>query len=352
MSMPGLSGFEVQIAHSVEEIGQAAWDHLSRDEPFASYRWYRFGEAVLADTTPVYIILSQQGEPLARATFWLTREEPLPFSSRLVRQMLGGLLHRWPLLVCRSPWRSCTSGLILPAPPLRDAALMAIIQVAWDLARQHRVSFLAFDYLEDAEAEQLGASKAFVPVSATDPGTYLAITWPDFDSYLKHLSKSARSHYRRHSKFAAELGIQIKRYPAVTSVDQAMDLIRNVENHHDAAPDPWVRLALENATMVDATWLAAEIEGRLVGCQILLRDGEAYLHTGAGLDYSIQYAYFQLTYEAIRCAIDQGARLLQGGSGAYEFKRRLGFQLQRNNRTAFGANNGLLRWIGQRLSAA
>ena len=44
--------FDVQIVHSVEEIGQEAWDHLAGDRPFASYRWYRFGERVLADNVP------------------------------------------------------------------------------------------------------------------------------------------------------------------------------------------------------------------------------------------------------------------------------------------------------------
>ena len=36
--MLGSNGFEVQIAHSVEEIGQAAWDHPGGGRPFASYR--------------------------------------------------------------------------------------------------------------------------------------------------------------------------------------------------------------------------------------------------------------------------------------------------------------------------
>ena len=50
--------FDVQVAHTIEEIGQEAWDHLDKDRPFASYRWHHFSEKVLADNTPIYIVLS------------------------------------------------------------------------------------------------------------------------------------------------------------------------------------------------------------------------------------------------------------------------------------------------------
>jgi hypothetical protein len=45
--------FDVQVFHSVEELGPEAWDRLGKERPFASYRWYRFGETVLADDKPL-----------------------------------------------------------------------------------------------------------------------------------------------------------------------------------------------------------------------------------------------------------------------------------------------------------
>lgn len=91
--------FDIQIAHSVRDVDQAAWDALGQGRPFASSRWYRYGEAVLSSSTPLYIIFSQAGQALGRATFWLKRQEALPTPSRLMRGILGAVLQRWPLLI-------------------------------------------------------------------------------------------------------------------------------------------------------------------------------------------------------------------------------------------------------------
>jgi predicted N-acyltransferase len=61
------TAFDVQVAHSVEEVGQAAWDYLGDGQPFTSFRWYRFAEAALSSDQPIYVVLSRQGEPLASA---------------------------------------------------------------------------------------------------------------------------------------------------------------------------------------------------------------------------------------------------------------------------------------------
>ena len=347
----GFMDFDLQIAYSVEEIGQEAWDRLSGGRPFASYRWYRYGETVLADSTPIYIILSRCGEPVARGTFWLRRQEQLPISSRIARRLIEALLHRWPLLLCRVPLAD-SSGLILPEEPLlRDAALETIAWVAQDQAQRHRVSFLACDYLEKHEIRYPGWPDVFAAVKVPEPGTRLVITWPDFESYLGYLSKSMRKDYRRHRNRAADLGIEVKRHPMTqsldeTTLDQAVVLIRNVERHHKSAPNPWARAMLKNAYMVHATWLTAETGDRMVGCGLLLGNRHQEMKL-LGLDYEMRYAYFQVVYAAIRCAIEQGAQVLWGGSGAYELKQRLGFQLESNHHAVFASRGPLLQRLGR-----
>ena len=131
--------FEVQIVHAVAEIGEEAWEHLSRGRPFTSYRWYRFGEKAMAYATPCYVILSHYGEPVARATFWLTPRELIPVRSRLIRWLVGALIRRWPLLICQSPLTSsaATSGLTLPETPLREQALVTLAEVGRELAERY-----------------------------------------------------------------------------------------------------------------------------------------------------------------------------------------------------------------------
>jgi len=176
--------FDLAVVHGVREIGQESWDHLGGGQPFASYRWYRFGETVLAGDEPVYIVLSQGDQAIARGTFWLKRQEPLPISLGAVRRLMQTLINRWPLLMCHSPLANAP-GLILPDPPLRDAALETIAQAALEIARQKRASFVLFPHLERHETSRGGWPAGHVPVTVPGPGTRLKIAWPDFESYCR-----------------------------------------------------------------------------------------------------------------------------------------------------------------------
>jgi hypothetical protein len=341
--------FDLQIAHSVSEISQETWECLGGGQPFTSYRWYRFGEMVLADDKPVHIVLSRQGRPLARATFWLRSKEPLPISSPPIRRFVETVLHRWPLFMCQIPLASAPA-LSLPAPPLRAEALGTIAQVAYEQARLYRASFLVCSYLEHHQATWAGWPDTFTPVEVPGPGTRLVINWPDFESYLKDLSNSARKDYRRHRNRAADLGVVVAASQTVTDVEQALVLIRNVERHHSSPPNPWARPILEHANMVKATWLTARIDERLVGCGLLLGEGEVRFLALLGLDYGVQYAYFQLVYAAIRNAIEEGVKILRGGAGAYQIKQRLGFEMEGNNHLVFVGRGVFLQRLGRWLA--
>ncbi len=342
---------EVQIAHRLDEIGPEAWDALGSDRPFASYRWYRYGEAVLSDDVPVYVVVWQGETPVARAAFWLRRNEPVPISSRGVRGLVGAIMRRWPLLICQAPLADA-AGLILPEPPLRDEALAAIGHAALAQARRHGASFALCTYLGPQAAGLVGWPAAFVAGELPEPGTSLSLAWPDFDTYIGSLSRSARKDYRRHGNRAADLGIEVVTRPGVEDVERALALFRNVEGRHDAAPDPWARAALGNAHLVDATWLTAEVEGQIVGSGLLLRDGEVGQLKYLGLDYEVQYAYFQLVYAALQAAIESDLRVLVGGAGAYEMKQRLGFELVDTNYVVFAGRGPLLGRLGRRLVSA
>jgi predicted N-acyltransferase len=328
----------VKMAHRVADIGEEAWDRLGAGHPFASYRWYRYGESVLENDTPLYILVSYHGETIARATFWLTRDEPLPLPSNVARTLMEAAFRRWPLLLCRVPFAS-RSGLVLPEDEtLREAALQIITDRAQEFSRQQGASFLIYDYLESAEIHLPNFAQYEMP----DAGTALLLSWSSFEDYVKQLGKSARKDYNRHCNRAQDFGIEVKTHRRVTDLDDALALIQNVERHHGTPPNPRTRQALENVHMVNAAWLTATFDGRLVGCGVLLGDGNTRALAFLGLDYNVQYVYFQMMYAAIRCAIESGVRVLWGGSGAYEFKERLGFQPVSNNQIVFAATNRII----------
>jgi predicted N-acyltransferase len=333
--------FDIQVAHSVDVIGQKAWDHLSGNQPFSSYRWYRYGEKVMGANLPIYIILSSQGKPVARGTFWLVHNELLPIS-KLARALFQPIIRRWPLMICRVPLMDML-GLIVPEPPLRDDAIATIVQIAREQAKKYKASFIIANGLEREESEWNGWPDDFIPFKFSSPLMGMNIVWSDFEDYLKHLHKSARKTYKQHCRFSNEQGLQTVRgeLPMAGSPEfnRALKLIANVANRHHSPPSPWARGMLEHADMIGHTWVTVEKDGRMMGCGILLEDGDHRLFSLVGLDYSVKFAYFQLYYERIRCTIEQGARFLWCGRGNYFFKQHIGFNVMNREYIVWTAMN-------------
>lgn len=342
--------FKILTASSIDEAGPEAWDTLSGNRPFQSARWYRFGERVMADCRPIYIILTLENRPIARATFWVVRNEPLPVSP-LVRAWLAPSLRRRPLLICRSPL-SNSSGLILPEGPWQEDALKMIAQAASKELHKLDGSFLIFDYLDGSQTKRPGWPAQFKPSKIADPGTRLALEWKDFESYLRSNTKfRIHQHFRRTSQEAADLGIQVTRHAGFDSLDPALELIHNVERRHGSMSNPWAAGMLEHMQMVESTWLTARIGKRLVGCLLLLADNGVQIASLPGLTEDVPFAYFMLLYEAIQEALEKKLSLLRWGSGAYETKRRLGFELELNNHVLF-QGNGLIPKLITRMTTA
>ena len=326
--------FDIQIVHGVEEVGQAAWEKLGMGQPFASYRWYRFGEAAMGDCIPVYIILSQGDEPVARATFWVIQNEPLPILWQPARWAMQAVLRRWPMFVCRSPLSS-SSGLILPEPPLRGPALEVIKRTALEEAKRCKSSFLMFDFMEEEQIHWGDWTEPFTPYSIADPGTRMEIKWSNFDQYLGSLSQKARKHYRQYNREAERYGVRISRHDHVPDIASALALIQAVEQRHGSSPNPWTRSMLENIGLVGAVWLTASVNDRLVGCELILEDNGSQMVTAPGLAQEFRHVYFLLGYADIQYAIETGMHTLRWGSGAYEAKRQAGFELEKNNNIVF-----------------
>ncbi len=341
---------KVTVAHSVEEIGRAAWDRLSAGRPFTSYRWYRYGEAVKGagrpgGDQPLYLTLSRGGEPIARATCWISGREPFR-APKLLGGAARALLRRWPLMICRSPLAGLP-GLILPEDAdLADSALRALGQAALEPAREHHVLTAHRDELVERGARAPGWPDAYIPYSYAEPGTRLAIQWPDFDAYYESRSKKTRKNIRYNRRQVEH--ITFDEHDAPTDLEAAMPLIRTVENRYDAAPNPWFREMIEHAEMVDSVWVTAHQGEKLVGCELMLYDNGSCMVTALGRDYDVDYVYFVLGYTDIARAIADGAKSLRWGSCTYDAKERLGFELEDNAHIAFTSPYRPLRWLVRR----
>lgn len=340
----------LQTYSQISDIEAGVWDRLGSDQGFQSYRWYAYTEKVMADCVPHYVLVFNKHELVGRAAFYLVRSEPLPIQPEILRSITQAFFRRWPLLICRTPLAGL-SGLVLGDETIWPVALESIGAAALAQANTHRTSFLFFDFVEQALRIAPGWPRQFRPMMVSEPGTFLSLDWPDFESYLAQLGKEERYHYRRIQRKAQELGIVIRRHShVVDEIESALILIRNVERKHGASPVPWTRAMLEQLALTDGTWLTAHIGKQLVGCGLSLRDNGAQINTALGLAEDVPYVYFALLYESLQVAFEQKVRIARLGSGAYDVKRRLGFQTENNNYVMAASANIWLQKLIDRMA--
>jgi len=337
-----MAGLHVKTFFSIRDINALNWDRLSGGKPFQSYNWYVFGERVLSDCPPVYLLVYEENHLVARASMWLIRNEPLPKMPRPLKWMIAALLRRWPLLICRSPLAN-TSGLIVENNLQREEILAALTQSAITQARQRKASIVLFDFLTEGEMKEWQSD--FVTLKMPSAGTILRNRWRNLEEFLADGNKKDRQHYKRTLREADKLGIRLTRHKTVSDIDAALALIRNVERRYSSSPNPWMRTMLENIETINGTWLEAHSNKKLVGCGLILEDQHVQLTTGLGLADNIPYVYFLLIYASLETAFTRNVKLLRWGTGAYEVKQRLGFELEQNNNSVLLGTNQLTRLL-------
>jgi len=340
-----MSNFSVKTAFSIHEIDAGPWNQLSDRKPFQSHQWYVFGEQVMSDCLPVYLLAYTDDMLIARASLWLIRNEPVPKMLGPLRTVMVALLKHWPLLICRSPI-SYTTGLAFADETRRAEILSEFAKAALIAAKQLGASFVIFDYLSKANTHNW--PRHFSVISTLDPGMNMENQWASMDEYMASGRKKDRQHYKRVLREAEKLGIKIDRYLLAENIDDTLPLIRNVERGHGALPNPWARQMLEHMEMVNGSFLTATIDKQLVGCGLVLEDNDSQMTSMLGLAQDTPYVYLMLLYESLKMAFEHKVRLLRWGSGAYDVKQRLGFSFEDNGSLAFTAVNPylqkVLRW--------
>ena len=340
-----MTDLSLKIVSSIHAIEPNLWDQLSEMRPFQSYRWYAFGQQVMADCPSIYLLVYEENNLIGRACLWLVRNEPLPpkFPAPL-KTLVSALLNRWPLLICRSPMAN-TSGLIAPKDGRREVVLSMLTKAALTAGKQQGASMVLFDFLNESEAQ--GWPSHFVTTKMPSSGTVMENHWQSMEQYLAHGNKKGRQHYKRSLREAEKRGIQLTQLPSVSDIGAALKLIRNVERRHASSPNPWTRELLERVELVDGTWLEAYIGKKLVGCGLILEDQGAQMTTALGLAENEPYVYFLLIYASLENAFKKQVRLLRWGSGAYEVKQKLGFELEKDNYLTLSGTNRLATWISR-----
>jgi hypothetical protein len=324
-----MAKLEVQTFKSINEIDPEIWNRVVSGRGFQSHSWYKFGEHVMAECQPTYLLALDGGTPIASAALFRVHNEPLPLPS-IARRFMASVLKRRPLLVCRSPLAD-TSAMLLPGEPLRDEALAVLAKAAQQEFKRQRCSFLVFDFLLTEQLRYPSWPPGCEPITVSEPGTYMPMEWDSFETYLKSRNKNERQYFKENLKVAQDNGLSLTRHKDVPDIETALTLIQNVTIWNGAAPDPWMRGLLTNFSMIDGTWLQIHKDGQVIGCAAVMRDNRFQLTTAVGLEDDVPGGYFFLLYAALQEAFEQNVRLVRFGRGAYDVKRMLGLHLEDTN---------------------
>ncbi len=348
-----MRGYEIEVVTDPAQLDVLAWDHLNTGLPFSGTRWLPLYRQMLQDPELILLLLRRQGRLVGRAILTQSRQPGVPITSALGRRIVKLVLGRFPILVCQTPL-ACASGLLLPEGDEVNA-LRALDVSVRQLARGRHASFFTLGWLNPAQ-RQIVAQTGLYQHMEMDGATWLPVKWASFEEYVSSLGKSARKDLHRHMNRARDLGIVVERTHRFAHLrDSLLPLIGNVEAAHNSADarvfGPNILEVTERELPDRSVMLLARCGESLAGCGLLLHDEGTLILAMLGLDYQFKYVYFQLLYEAIRYAIENGIRAVRGGSGAYEFKQRLCFQLEPTC-VAYTAYGTAFRWLATRMAGA
>ncbi|MBN1565627.1 MAG: N-acetyltransferase, partial [Anaerolineae bacterium] len=263
--------------------------------------------------------------------------EAVPSQNKLVVWGLQQYLKRRPLIVCRTAQLTRHKGLFLPDDPAQRMGVMHELRgVMRDMTRQHNGSFFLADYLDERD---LGADWGdFFPLPEFGKSsTQLIVEWATWDEFMQALrvrSKKQHKNVRHNTRYAQDMGLTITFHEPHNPppVEAVVPLIMSYGAKYHAGftvPDitqtiqALARLAAENYV-----WITAELDGKIVACEVLLFDEQTRVSRPIlyGRDYDVPYVYFYLAYEDIRYAIEElHARIMIYDTDAYDFKQRIGF---------------------------
>jgi len=226
-----------------------------------------------------------------------------------------------------------TTGLILSDGVQRDEILLELTQTALKIGKKNHASVLIFDFLRENDLH--GWPSNFSQTLLPNPGTIMESRWQSMEEYLEQGNKKDRQHYKRSLREAQKLGLTIRESHQVLDLDNALKLIRIVEQKHGSLPNPWIPALLENINIINGVWLEVYKNARLVGCGLILEDNGVQMTTALGLAENEPYVYFMLVYASLESAFNNHVKALRWGTGAYDVKRKLGFNLEPDNHITF-----------------
>jgi len=320
-----VSGKEVRVFRSVDEIGRDAIDSISNDG-FFTYGWFKTLEAQKSfDFCPFYIAVYDEGKLVAVAPcfadledhFFIEGPRIIPFMKKLLSLGKNIGFCENHVLLCYSPF--CLRSKVLLEKSGNGKLILRLLSKKIDeICKKQR--FLVSSFLFVSEFDKLLVKNLQNLGYLQSPGTttfYLDIKWSSFEDYLKSLTYKTRKNIRREIRKCAENGVSIEERDFEGLSAKLPALLSNLfwkydENAENLFNQPFF-CKLEEYARDTAKVFVAEKNDEVVGFSMSLRQRDVLDVFMCGFDYDAQtktdFTYFNLCYYApIRWAIEKGIK--------------------------------------------
>jgi predicted N-acyltransferase len=301
-----LSGKEVKVFRSIDEIGKSTMDSIS-DDPFFTYGWFKTLETQQTyKYSPIYVAVYDESKLVCVAPFFIESIEPN--SNGLFSRLLNLVFRQNKALSCYSP--RCYRSKILFADNRDKKIFFSLLSKEIDsICKKQKILKSQFPYVSEFDKllseniQNYGYQK--MPGITT---LHLDIQWTSFEDYLKSLKPKARGTARREIKKCGENGVTIEESELEDLTTKLSDLYANLSlkyNNNKSANrifDSYFFSMLHMYAKEKTKLFIAKKNGEIVGFSLSLRQRDVLDVFMVGFNYSTQtktdFSYFNLAYYA------------------------------------------------------
>ncbi len=314
-----------QIAESIHELDEKAWDALAGDEVVMSHRWQRVMEAGWQGYRARYALLRDRRGPLAAVVASLAQ----PFGCH---NWVDRLLQRLTVALS-APFTSASCGISLRSGLALADVLPDLDRALGELARREKRLFVQ---IENVFATDLPAWQA-QRFDCTSQAAVSVLDLPSgYEQYLQTLSAKNRSELRRMRRRADSLDVRFEHAPLAGEGEQVYQLLCEVFARHGTslADMPfgvaWFDL-MEREMPGEMMLFKGYVGSELAGVSPCILGQKKLWWPMVGLHYDLarpSYMYFLLMDEMIHWSIERGLQRIYGGLTSEREKSKHGFRLQ------------------------
>ncbi len=325
-----------RVIRKIEDVSFEAWNKVFPNA-LEGYQFFKTLDESGFDQFSFCYILVYEGKQLVGAAPCFLMNYPLETSingylrriANIFRKIFPNLFNL-KTLVCGIPMSQGQIGMT-DQPQMVLAALLRRME---QLARRMHAHLLAFKDLNQSYTTNFDSLKkdGFLKIDSL-PSTELAITFPNFEGYLKILSSATRYDFRRKLKKAATVNIE-------RTIESALDnktleavyrlytqMVKKHEMGFEIMPAEFFKRISQNMPG-EVKYFLWRIDGKLVAFLFCLVSDTLFIDYFLGLDYALAlkyHLYFVKTHDVINWCITHDIKKYDMGPTGYEPKRRLGF---------------------------